>query len=273
MPPVSDPAEIRAILHTDTAWSVYALGDLAPAHFALATWLRSGGDPPALLMFYRGFAPGVLFAIGEAAHVQGLLDELRYDGDFELHIRPEILPLLRDRYDFPDLIPAWRMVLPAGGYRPAPVGDGVRLGPDDVPALERLYADGRATGESPHFFLPSMVAEGVFFGTHEGGELTAAAGTHFVLPREDVAAIGNVYTRRDCRGRGLAGALTSAVVNELRRLGIATVILNVHGRNPAAQRVYERLGFVRHCDYYEGLAVRRREPPAPPAPSHGGSRP
>jgi ribosomal protein S18 acetylase RimI-like enzyme len=258
MPPVTDPAAIRAILQTDPRWAVYALGDLDPGLFAHSFWLRSADASPALLLLYRGFEPPVLFALGEAARVQALLDESNHDGDLYLHVRPEILPVLRRRWDIPNAVAMWRMTLNPPDYRPAPTDKAVRLGPAEVAALERLYADGRETGESPHFFLPSMVRDGVFFGLYEGTELIAAAGTHLVVPQESVAAIGCVYTRRDRRGRGLAACVTSAVVNELLRLRLATVALNVSQENTRAVRVYERMGFVRYCAYYEGLALRRR---------------
>jgi predicted GNAT family acetyltransferase len=66
-----------------------------------------------------------------------------------------------------------------------------------------------------------------------------------------------VYTRRDHRGRGLAARTTSAVVSELLRMHVATIALNVSRKNDVAIRVYERLGFLRYCVYYEGLAKRR----------------
>jgi ribosomal protein S18 acetylase RimI-like enzyme len=258
MPPVNDPAEIRALLQTDPRWAVYALGDLAPDLFQDSFWLRSANGSPALLLLYRGFETPVLFTLGDAARVPTLLGEMNHDGNLYLHVRPEILPVLRTGYDIPHAVAMWRMTLNPADYRPAPTAGAERLGPAEVAALERLYADGAETGESPHFFLPSMVREGVFFGMYEGTELIAAAGTHLVVPQEGVAAIGCVYTRRDRRGRGLGACVTSAVVNELLRMRLAIVALNVSQENTRAARVYERLGFVRYCAYYEGLALRRQ---------------
>ena len=54
-----------------------------------------------------------------------------------------------------------------------------------------------------------MVTDGVFFGVYEGEALVAAAGTHLVSREEGAAAIGNIYTRRDRRGRGLGRAVTA----------------------------------------------------------------
>ncbi len=102
-----------------------------------------------------------------------------------------------------------------------------------------------------------MVEEGTFFGARREGRLVAAAGTHLTSVEESVAAVGNVYTHRDWRRRGLARVTTGAVVEDLLLRGIRTIALNVYLGNTAAMRVYGRLGFVPHCEYYEGMAVRR----------------
>jgi len=116
-----------------------------------------------------------------------------------------------------------------------------------------LYADGESSGESPDFFFPSMVADGVFHGIYEGTALVAAAGTHLVAREEGAAAIGNVYTRHDRRGRGLGRLVTSAVLGELA--GVETIGLNVRADNDTALHLYESLGFARHCPFYEALAM------------------
>ncbi|HYT93380.1 MAG TPA: GNAT family N-acetyltransferase [Gemmataceae bacterium] len=257
MPPISDPAAIRTILRSDPVWCIYALGDLAPPFFERTVWFSSDDTPPALVMLYCGFDPPVLFAVGKAEQVRPLLAEIGHPGGLSVHVRGDVLGLLGERYEIDKTDLMWRMRLPSGSFRPTATEHTVRLARADVPALERLYADGAAAGESPHFFLPSMVEEGVFFGIYEEGELIAAAGTHLVVQAEGVAAVGNIYSRRDRRSRGLAARTTSAVVNELLRRSLATVALNVNPRNVPAIRVYERLGFVRYCAYHEGLAPRQ----------------
>ena len=129
-----------------------------------------------------------------------------------------------------------------------------RLTSADADALIRLYQDGEATGESPDFFYSSMVTDGVFFGVHDGADLVAVAGTHLVARDQGAAAIGNVYVRRNRRGRGLGRAVIAAVIHELRDL--ATVGLNVRVDNAAAIRVYESLGFAKYCGFREALATR-----------------
>jgi predicted GNAT family acetyltransferase len=149
-----------------------------------------------------------------------------------------------------------RMTLDPADFCPVP-HHARQLSLADLPALEALFADGAPHGEAPDFFNAEMLAQGVFFGMFEATDLVACAGTHLVAPEEGVAAIGNVYTRRDRRGLGLAAQVTSAVAAEL--LGHSPpllVALNVNQANAAALRVYERLGFRRYCPFYEGLAER-----------------
>ena len=69
--------------------------------------------------------------------------------------------------------------------------------------------------------------------------------------------MGNVYTRRDRRKKGLAAEVTSAVVAHLLAMPIATIVLNVEHDKPNARRLYERLGFHLHCEFLEGRAVRQ----------------
>jgi GNAT superfamily N-acetyltransferase len=252
----NDASVIRSILETDRPWSIYALGDLAPRHFRHCEWHVVSRPAPALILLYRAFVPPVLFALGVPAALEVLLGELENIPEMYLHVRPDALPLIQRSFRIRAEKAMWRMILAPGQFRPAEFANVAFLSLADLPALQHLYLDGSAAGEAPDFFSPSMLEEGVYCGVWEARELIAAAGTHLFVPDEGVGAIGNVYTRRDRRGRGLARFATSAVAKELLRREVRTVALNVSQGNLPAIRVYERLGFVHYCDFREGLAVR-----------------
>jgi ribosomal protein S18 acetylase RimI-like enzyme len=256
VPRFTDLAVLRAILETDRAWATYALGDLTPGYAEHAEWHSDGR---AIALLYRAFETPVLFTLGPPEAVNALLDEISNERRMYLSIRSEILPHIKARYAVQPETPMWRMTLDPAAFRPAPTQGVARLGPADLPALQRLYADGETAGEAPDFFSPDMLARGVFSGIREGQALIAAAGTHLVSAVESVGAIGAVYTRRDRRGRGLAGRATGAVAAELLRMGLRTIALNVRQDNAAAMRVYERLGFGRYCPFYEGVAVKETD--------------
>jgi ribosomal protein S18 acetylase RimI-like enzyme len=254
MPPAANLEAIRRILETDRPWAVYALADLAPAYCADARWHVATHGLPALLLVYRAFRPPVLFAHGPVADLAPLLAEIADQPEFYLSVRPEIAALLRGAgYGISREKRMWRMLLDARRFAPPP-HSAARLAPADLDELARLYADGDAAGETPPFFDAGMLRHGVYFGIRENGALVAAAGTHVLAPTESVAAIGNVYSRRDRRGHGFGLQVTAAVTAELLRLSVRTVALNVAESNRAAIRVYERLGFRRYCDYREGIA-------------------
>jgi ribosomal protein S18 acetylase RimI-like enzyme len=254
MPQLSDPLAIRALLRRDPVWSVYALGDLAPRMFPKTRWFTSAVTPDVTLVLHD-YGTNILFASG-AGSIREALDHVTWP--VHLQLQADALDEIARYCPIEHQKQMWRMGL-AGGAAGAGSAGGpgaVRLGAADVPALLRLYADGEATGESPDFFYPSMVTDGVFFGVYEGDALVAAAGTHLLAPEEGAVAIGNIYTMRDRRGRGLGKVVTSAVLETVK--DIETVGLNVRTDNPAALHLYESLGFVRHCPFFEGQAMRLR---------------
>ena len=244
MPGLTDKNEIRRLLRRDPAWSVYALGDLAPPMFAKTLWFT-----PDLTLIVQDYGTAILFAMGPGSVREALAC---VGGLVHLQVQRDGLDEVARYAVVSELRLMWRMAW-AGDGRPSPGAVTTRLGPSDVAALQALYADGKSSGESPDFFFPSMLADGVFHGIYEGPALVSAAGTHLVAREEGAAAIGNVYTRHDRRGRGLGRLTTSAVLGELA--GVETIGLNVRADNDAALHLYESLGFVRHCQFYEALAA------------------
>jgi ribosomal protein S18 acetylase RimI-like enzyme len=260
MPQLTDQWRIQVILERDRPWAAYALADLESGYCEQALWFGAADESPAIALLYRAFALPVLLTIGEAPHLRAVLDEvdqaLNDAREVYVVVRPEVVPLLQERYRVSHEKAMRRMVLDPPRYRPV-VPTGVsRLGLADLERVQSLYADATATGEAPDFFMPAMLAQGVYYGIHEGEQLIAVAGTHVVAPTVSVGALGNVYTRRDRRGRGLGTRVTSAVTSHLLSKPLATIVLNVREHNPAAIRVYERLGFQTYCQYYEAVASR-----------------
>jgi ribosomal protein S18 acetylase RimI-like enzyme len=244
MPRLIDRNEIRTRLRRDPAWSVYALADLEPAMFPRTLWFE-----PDLALVLQAYGTAILFAMGRGS-VREALESV--NGPVHLQVQRDALDEVARHATVSSEKRMWRMVW--SGDRPISSGGKTsRLTASDVDALQALYGDGEARGEAPDFFFPSMVSDGIFHGVYEDAQLVAAAGTHVVSRGEGAAAIGNVYVRHDHRGQGLGRRVTEAVLAELA--DVETVGLNVRADNEAALRLYESLGFARHCEFYEGLAV------------------
>lgn len=258
---MSEAAEIRRILYTDPIWAAYAIADLQPAFAADCTWRAASNGGDALTMLYRGLTPPVLFTMGAPELVGKLLALQAKEGVLPAAAYMSIPDTHADTvgayYDLSaNRRPMLRMALRRAVEVVAPPAPGlVLLHADDTPRLQALYAVG---GDfAPDAFRPTQVEQGVFYGiAGPGGELLAAGGTHVVDWDAGIGAIGNFYTRPDQRHRGFAGALLAAIVRDLRRGHIDTIVLNVDQRNANAGRLYERYGFAVHCPFIEGVGQR-----------------
>lgn len=246
---------VRALLDRDRDWAAYAIGDLAPPFAEHCHWYAPAGRDTALLLLFRAFDPPIVFAMGEVGDVAKLLREIDAPR-ISLHLRAELVPALAGVYEALAPHRMHRMVLRPGAFVSAATAAVRPIAERDLAAVGRLYQDGHDRGEGPTFFTPAMLQHGTFFGVWEGEELVSIAGTHLYSLALGVCAVGNVYTRADRRGRGLAASATSAVVALALAHGVPTIVLNVAADNPSACRVYERLGFVRYCDFVEGEAAR-----------------
>jgi RimJ/RimL family protein N-acetyltransferase len=251
---LTDRSQILAYLETDRLYAAYAIGDLEPGMFEQSAWAgaRRAGRLRALALYFRGLSPPALFLMGDVDGLRAILGDTLHPERVYLTCRADHLGMTRDFYAWDEVVPMWRMVLRPASFRPVG-GDPVRLGPAHAGQLAALYRLGQGGA-----FSPAQIERGVFYGVLADGHLVAAAGTHLVSPTYGVAAVGNVFTHPDYRGRGYGTATTGAVVAELLRLGIRDVVLNVEQDNAAAVRVYGRLGFERHCPFLEGRASARR---------------
>ena len=240
-----ESSDVRTLLETDRVWCAYALADLFLPYAEFAEWRARTG---AVLLCYRGFSPPVLFAHGDPQAVGVLLQGIR-PGTYQYALLGTHRALVGRRLAPHRESRMWRMVLPLGALVAPPAGAMARLGPKDAAKIAELFA---GQTDLPDAFDSSQLEGGCFFGVWEGSQLAAMAGTHVVSSQARVAAIGNVYTRADRRGRGLARRTTGAVAAELLRLGIETIVLNVAMDNAPALSAYRALGFMPFCGYYEG---------------------
>jgi ribosomal protein S18 acetylase RimI-like enzyme len=249
---IFDKQRILAFLETDRLYAAYAIGDLEPELFADCAWTAAqwNGEIRALGLHFRALAIPAFFLMGEPDGVHSILQNHLPSGRVYLTCREEILPVVRRFYHWEEGPCAmWRMALGKNRRQMPAAGGCVRLTGADSGRLAEFYAAGGAIG-----FNPAQIENGFFFGRFAGTRLAAAAGTHLVSARYGVAAVGNILTHPDFRGRGYGSDLTTAVLKELIRLGIRDIVLNVRQDNAPALHLYEKLGLDRHCAFWEGPA-------------------
>jgi ribosomal protein S18 acetylase RimI-like enzyme len=255
------PDAIRPYLERDRLYAAYALGDLEPHLFPLCRWWLAEAEKAdagwALILCFEGLNPPAVVCLGQANGVGLLLAEAGLPDEVFLVCQLAHLPPAQESFDVPSPQHMVRLVLESERFRPAPLGEVIRLGPADLDAVQALYATERGAADA---FAAYQLADGVFFGVRVEGGLISVAGTHLVAPGERIGAVGNVFTHPARRGRGYAAACTSAVCADLLGRGM-TVVLNVSTRNLPALRLYQWLGFREHCTYYEARATRRDPSP------------
>lgn len=247
-----DRALLRGILERDRLFAAYAICDLDEEEFPRTRWgvALEGGGPVAVCMEYGGLSPQPLFIMGSPQGVTAILGQVVRTRVAYLAAMPELVPAVERQYRVDPGPPMVRMWVDREHFLPRE-GEVERLDERDVGDLNQLYDLGITS------WLPSeAVARGVYVGVRSGGRIVAAAGTHVISREAGLAAVGNVFTHRDHRGRGLAKLVTSAVTKEL--LGYCRhVVLNVRSDNPPALATYAALGYREHVRFDERLVHRR----------------
>ncbi len=283
------PDRIRPFLWKDRFFADYALGDLDPAHFQFTKWFgaEEDGELYAIVMLYNDLNPPIFFAMGEARGIEAIFDRVVKLPQISLSICEEHLPIVEKHFRV-EPVPMLKMALLPADFRSMTAAIGVtlsvakslrskneilcrsaaendtdafvehrealvmtRLNVSHMPQLEELYSHGGGDA-----FRQRSLELGVFCGVFDDDCLVSVAGTHIVSDNERIAALGNVMTHPDYRGRGLATAVTSAVCEELLDRGIGMIGLSVGRSNEAAIRVYEKIGFKRHVPFFEGIAIK-----------------
>jgi predicted GNAT family acetyltransferase len=244
---LTDRARIQALLERDRSWSLYALGDLDDGLFEQCEWYTAGNT---LALIFKGLNVFPLVTVGGADGIAAILENAITAPQVFLNQQLAHLSAVLQFYECPKPSHMQRMML--ANFKPVD-GMATQLGIERLAELETLYREGQCADA----FAPYQLATGYFYGVEADGQLVSVAGVHLASRAYGVGPIGNVCTLPAYRGRGYAALCASAVVRALQADGITTIGLNVEQNNTGAIRVYERLGFVKYCEFIEGLAHRK----------------
>jgi RimJ/RimL family protein N-acetyltransferase len=250
---VNDRDLIAAFLRTDRLYAAYPLGDLdgpGPRRVAWGMSFDDSGQAIALGMHHEGLIPQPLFLMGDVDGCRAILAGVLKPRDAYFQTTALHEPAIRELYELEPPLAMLRMAVDRRTFVPF-AGPAERLDATDIEQLNRLYQLGFRSG-----FPVSVVEEGIYYGVHVRGHLVAAAGTHVMSSREQIAVVGNVMTQPEYRGHDFAKMVTSAVTAELLAR-VSDVTLNVHADNAPAIAAYDRLGYRVYSHLVERLGRRR----------------
>lgn len=250
---LQDNAAIASFLKQKVVSNAYPLGYLAPDYSDQCRWLAAS-DPHgirALALVYDGLSRPGLFTAGDTDGLLAILDRFGRELPTRVtaHLPVEHDGVVRNLYRPPTpLRRMHRMGLRREALRDNTPDDPrvVRLTHADTAAILQLYALW-----PDHFFEPYQLGGGLYFGVKEGNRLVSIAGIHNVSTIGDVAAIGNLVTHPDARGRGYALLCTSRLLREVFSR-VSLVTLDVEVGNEPAIRTYRHFGFYHDSDLLEG---------------------
>ncbi|MDZ4724130.1 MAG: GNAT family N-acetyltransferase [candidate division Zixibacteria bacterium] len=255
-----DKHRLQKHFRKDPILFAYHLGDLDDMHFDRCQWAAIYGDSryiKDLILIYASDTATTVMAFGLTEEMTIALEEIRdlLPSRFYCHYNnAQYKDILSGLYTERPLGKHFKMTpaqfLPdtSSEYRDAIV----RLTPANVDELVEFYQLAYPDG----YFDPRMLETGKYFGYRESERIVAAAGVHVYSHEYNAAVIGSVAVDPGFRGHGLATAVTSALTQELVDEG-KLVMLNVKADNQAAIRAYEKLGFVKSHEYYEGIFERK----------------
>ena len=236
-----------SLLQKDPIWGAYAIADLDPDRVdACDFWIAED----SFLLIYHGLNPPHLFAFGNPVHLEDLFHHVP-NRVYQYALLPIHLTMLRDRLLLTNRDEMWRMNLvdPDKLER-----DIEQVKPLDSASIGQIEHLAKSNADFPDAYDPLQIQDGHFYGIEIEETLVAMAGTHVVSDQSRVAALGNVFTTVEHRGRGYAKKVSSAVCKSLMDNGIKLIVLNVGMDNAAAIQAYQAIGFMPFCGYYEGFA-------------------
>ena len=247
--------DLRSFLVEDRIKAAYQLGNLNPANLPFCKWYgyEEEGRLVTLFLYYTGLRVPTLFTLGDDRGADILFNQVCSElPRIHVNISESQRKDLRKYYKFKSLDRMVRMYLRKEDYvKQFNFDDVFRLGHSNTASIMKLYQH-----YPDHFFEPSQLEMGLYFGVRRNGELISIAGLHVLSEDYDVAAIGNLVTHSECRKSGYALRCTARLLDELFKR-VSLVTLNVAETNKEASCLYRKFGFQEHNIYLEGHVTLR----------------
>ncbi|MFZ5950625.1 MAG: GNAT family N-acetyltransferase [Candidatus Rifleibacteriota bacterium] len=250
---VKDKNEIERFLAHNAALNIYSIGDLDDFFWPYTRWygIRRNNKLESLAMLYSsGASACTLLAFSEPVDAGcRLLEQMtpHLPLSFYAHLSPGLEKALCQNFSADFHGNHQKMFLNKLLIDPdLDLTRATLLSKTDLPAIMKLYQE----SYPGNWFDPRMLESDRYFGIFSGDELISIAGIHVYSKKYRVAALGNITTHINHRGKGLGSLVTTKLCQALVYDGLS-IGLNVKSDNAKAISCYEKIGFRKVADYRE----------------------
>jgi RimJ/RimL family protein N-acetyltransferase len=257
---IHEKERLASFLMRNKEANVLAIGDLDAFFWPSTVWWgwEEGDELLGLALLYCGAGLPVLLLSSEIhqLHTQDFVNALTalLPQAVYAHLSPGVDQLFSDLYQ---LVPHGRHLKMVFRHpekiQDIDTSDVAPLNREHLSAIEKLFS----SAYPGNFFDVRMLDTNLYYGIWADGTLLCAAGIHTYSPQYGVAAIGNVTTLPEMRGKGLATKVCARLLSVLQT-NVDIIALNVKADNAPAIQVYQRLGFETVGEYDECEMYRRR---------------
>jgi ribosomal protein S18 acetylase RimI-like enzyme len=250
-----DKEEIYKFLSINPELHIYAIGDLDDFFWSKTMWfcICDNNTILSIALLYTGMVPATLILLhnGTQVYAKELLTSIRpfLPSKIMVHLSSGLIGLFGKKDILKDYGLHYRMVLKK---EPIEQSDkNIRkLNVVDILPINQLLS----VAYPENWFDKRMLETDMYYGYFNGEALIGMAGVHVYSEHYKIAALGNITTHPDFRGRGIASKLTSRVCYELNKK-VTVIGLNVTAANISAIKCYEKLGFAIYSSYDECYLV------------------
>ncbi|MHA2008924.1 MAG: GNAT family N-acetyltransferase [Promethearchaeota archaeon] len=230
----------------------YHIGDLDEFYFSDCTWfgLEINEKLIEVALLYSGLKVPTLLIFGSPEKIPHLIDGIldKLPDRFYCHYQEDFHKNFKSDYHMTFLGTHLKMKFHGDFTKLSNIdtNETILLKEEDKPNLLSLYQ----TAYPESYFISYMLKTRKYFGVRVEKKIVSVAGVHVFSPLYNIAALGNITTHPEFRGRGLAKRCIAKLLKSFDGV-ISQIGLNVKEDNHSALCLYEKLGFIVHTTYKE----------------------
>jgi ribosomal protein S18 acetylase RimI-like enzyme len=251
-----DKDRIEAFLRKNVYLHIYSIGDLDDFFWPDTVWYgwEKEGEIQAVTLLYTASDDPTLLALSEQQDIMWELVQSIFHilpERFYAHLSPGVVEAVEGRCKIKSCGKHYKMGLKNKSLlRDIDFSQVIRLTENDLDEMLALYEE----SYPGNWFNPRMLQTKQYFGIRLNDRLVSIAGIHVYSEQYKVAALGNIVTHPDYRGKGVGKAVMAKLCQSLAK-HVDYIGLNVKADNTAAVEMYRKLGFEIVGTYYELMVL------------------